>query len=185
MLPGHFAAALALKAKVPKAPNWALLAGVGLLDLLFGAFVFAGWEGSKDNANFILDIPWSHSLAMAIIWSTLFAALFYKMGIRVVGVMFIAVFSHWLLDAFVHGPDMPLWPGSSLELGGRDIFGRVGGWFEVVFTLAATGYFIVRARKATEYGRYWIGSVGLLGVLWGLELWATRPTLHMLVPLPR
>jgi membrane-bound metal-dependent hydrolase YbcI (DUF457 family) len=185
MLPGHFAAALALKAREPRAPNWALLTGVGLLDLLFGVFVFFGAEGTKDSANFILNIPWSHSLVMAILWSALFAGLFYQMGERVAAVIFIAVFSHWILDAFVHGPDMPLWPGASLSLGGREIFGRVGGWFEVAFTLAAAGYYVAKARTATDYGRYWIASIVLLAGLWALELWATHPTFQMLVPLRR
>jgi membrane-bound metal-dependent hydrolase YbcI (DUF457 family) len=182
MLPGHFSAALALKAQEPKAPNWALLTGVGLLDMIFGVFVFIGWEGSKDSANFILDIPWSHSFAMAFFWSILFSVMFYRMGVRVVGVIFVAVFSHWILDAFVHGPDMPLWPGSSIYFGGRDIFGRVGGWFEVGFTLAATGYYVSKARKATEYGRYWRASIVLLVVLWAMELSVTQPTWQMLIP---
>lgn len=41
---GHFAAGLALKAKLPRAPTWGLLLGVGFLDLLFGPFVLAGIE---------------------------------------------------------------------------------------------------------------------------------------------
>lgn len=39
-----FAAGLALKAKLPRAPTWGLLLGVGFLDLLFGPFVLAGIE---------------------------------------------------------------------------------------------------------------------------------------------
>jgi hypothetical protein len=35
-------------------------------------------------------------------WPILLAAIFYRAGARVVGVMAIAVFSHWTLDAFVH-----------------------------------------------------------------------------------
>jgi hypothetical protein len=44
MYVGHFAAGLAIKAREPRAPTWALLVGVGLLDILFGPFVLAGIE---------------------------------------------------------------------------------------------------------------------------------------------
>ncbi len=44
MYAGHFAAALALKAREPKAPTWGLLVGVGILDILFGPFVLIGIE---------------------------------------------------------------------------------------------------------------------------------------------
>jgi hypothetical protein len=44
MYAGHFAAGLAIKARVPQALTWGLLLGVGLLDLLFGPFVLLGWE---------------------------------------------------------------------------------------------------------------------------------------------
>ncbi|MGH8638917.1 MAG: hypothetical protein ACREUZ_17415 [Burkholderiales bacterium] len=44
MYVGHFVAGLAIKAQEPRAPTWALLVGVGLLDLLFGPFVLAGIE---------------------------------------------------------------------------------------------------------------------------------------------
>ena len=37
MYAGHFAAGLALKAKQPLAPTWALLLGTGFLDVLFGS----------------------------------------------------------------------------------------------------------------------------------------------------
>src|SRR5207245_2720535 len=44
MYAGHFAAALALKARQPRAPTWGLLVGVAVLDLLFGVFVLLGIE---------------------------------------------------------------------------------------------------------------------------------------------
>jgi hypothetical protein len=44
MYVGHFAAGLAIKASEPRAPTWALLVGVGLLDILFGPFVLVGIE---------------------------------------------------------------------------------------------------------------------------------------------
>ena len=44
MYAGHFAAGLAMKAKQPSAPTWALLLGTGLLDVLFGIFVMLGIE---------------------------------------------------------------------------------------------------------------------------------------------
>ncbi len=182
MLPGHFAAALALKRAEPRAPNWALLTAVGLLDLMFGVLMFAGLEGEKNQAAFILDIPWSHSLVMAIVWSALFAAAFLRLGRRVAAVLFIAVLSHWVLDAFVHGPDMGLWPHSGIELGARAMFGRVGGWFEVAFTVAMAWIYVSGARRTSDYGRYWPASLALLAALWGLELIATQPTLAMLIP---
>jgi hypothetical protein len=42
MYAGHFAAALAIKAKEPLAPAWAVLLGTGFLDVLFGVFVLFG-----------------------------------------------------------------------------------------------------------------------------------------------
>ena len=68
MYAGHFAAALALKGLQPRAPTWALLVGVALLDLLFGVFVLLGIERATPtpgvSPDFRLDfIDWSHSLA--------------------------------------------------------------------------------------------------------------------------
>ncbi|HEX9754455.1 MAG TPA: hypothetical protein VGA42_02040 [Gemmatimonadales bacterium] len=68
MYAGHFAAGLAIKASVPRAPTWGLLLGVGVLDLLFGPFVLAGIERASltpgTSPGFSLDyIDWSHSLA--------------------------------------------------------------------------------------------------------------------------
>jgi hypothetical protein len=43
-------------------------------------------------------------------------------------VLALAVVSHWLLDAVVHRPDLPLWPGSDIKLG-------LGMWSSIVATM--------------------------------------------------
>ena len=82
MYAGHIASALAMKAKEPRAPTWALVLGVGVLDVLFGIFVPLGIERATLTPGvapgFRLDfIDWSHSLAMSLVWAALFAALAY------------------------------------------------------------------------------------------------------------
>lgn len=159
MYAGHFAAAAALRAKEPAAPFWALLVGVGLLDLLFGPFVLLGIERATVtpgiSPGFSLDhIDWSHSLVMAVVWSVLFGALFLKRGRRVAAVLGFAVFSHFLLDLPMHPPDLALWPGSSTHLGlglWRSL--PLGWWFiELGLILAACAYYIARARQTRAFG---------------------------------
>lgn len=101
---------------------WGILVGVGLLDLLFGPFVLAGWEQASltpgISPGFSLDqIDWSHSLLMSVVWSGLYAVAFLRSGRQIAGVMGLAAFSHFLLDLPMHPPDMGLWPGSDVHLG--------------------------------------------------------------------
>jgi hypothetical protein len=75
---GHYAAGLTLKANQPQASAWALLLGVGLLDVLFGIFVMLGIERVTVtpgvSPGFSLDfIDWSHSLTMSLVWAVLFS----------------------------------------------------------------------------------------------------------------
>jgi hypothetical protein len=157
---GHFAAAAVLRAREPRAPFWAILIGVGLLDLLFAPFVLVGLERATITPNvspgFSLDyIDWSHSLVMSIVWSALFGALFIKHGARVATVLAIAVFSHFLLDLPMHPPDLALWPGSSTHLG-FGLWRRLpsGWWFvELGIIVAACAYYVHRARRSDVFGR--------------------------------
>src|SRR6266852_2871332 len=122
MYAGHFAAALALKARQPRAPTWALLVGVALLDLLFGLFVPLGIERVTPTPGvppgFRLDfIDWSHSLAAALFWSLLYALCFARRGWAVAYILGVSVFSHFLLDWPMHPGDLALWPGSAAHVG--------------------------------------------------------------------
>lgn len=160
MYAGHFAAGLALKAGVPRAPTWGLLIGVGLLDLLFGPLVLLGIERATvtpgTSPGFSLDmIDWSHSLAMAAVWSVLYAALFLRHERPVVLAMGIAVFSHFLLDLPMHPADLALWPGSAVHLG----FGLwrslpTGWWFlELAVIVAGLACYWGRSRRDGRLGR--------------------------------
>ncbi len=163
MYVGHFASALALKAREPRAPTWALVLGVGILDVLFGIFVPLGLERATLTPGvapgFRLDfIDWSHSLAMSLVWATLFAALFWRRGRTVALVCGFAVFSHFLLDLLMHPGDLALWPHASVHVGlGLWTFHPPWWWiFELAFIAACLGYYVARARRLGSFGgRAW------------------------------
>lgn len=159
MYAGHFAAGFAIKAQQPRAPTWALLLGVGILDVLFGVFVPLGVERVTltpgISPGFQLDyIDWSHSLAMSLVWAMLFALFFLRRGRAVATTVAFAVFSHFLLDLPMHPADLALWPGSGIHIG----FGlwRVlptgWWWVELGFIAVACSYYVVRARRLGSFG---------------------------------
>jgi len=159
MYAGHFAAGLAIKAKEPRVPTWAVLLGVGFLDVLFGIFVMLGIERVRVtpgvSPGFSLDfIDWSHSLAMAIVWAAVFSSFFWRRGRTVALAVAFAVFSHFLLDWPMHPGDLALWPHSSAHIG----FGLwtrlpMGWWFiELAFIAAGCAYYVMRARRLGTFG---------------------------------
>ena len=170
MYAGHFAAGLAIKARVPKAPTWGLLVGVGVLDLLFGPLVLAGVERVTltpgVSPGFSLDyIDWSHSLATSALWSILYAAFFLGQGRVVAAAMGVAVFSHFVLDLVMHPADLALWPGSGTHLGlglWRSL--PTGWWFvELAVIAAGVGYYWVRSRRDRSFGgRAWAVAATIL-----------------------
>jgi membrane-bound metal-dependent hydrolase YbcI (DUF457 family) len=169
MYAGHFAAGLAIKARVPQAPTFAVLVGVGLLDLLFGPFVLLGIEHIHATPGqppgFSLDqIDWSHSLLMALVWSALFAGLFLKRGRVVALALALAVFSHFLLDWLMHPGDLALWPGSPVHLGlGLWRWQPGWWWFELGFVLLCSAYYLIRARRLQSFGgrALWVCAIVL------------------------
>jgi len=107
MYAGHFAAALALRGRARRVPLVALLFGAFLLDLfwiLFGVF-------HLDNAAWD---DWSHSLVMSVVWATAFAAFLWRLGRRAFVVVWLTVFSHYVLDLIVQGAS--LYPNAPMRL---------------------------------------------------------------------
>jgi len=174
MYAGHFAAALALKTTQPRAPTWALLLGVGFLDVLFGIFVLLGWERATltpgRSPGFSLDfIDWSHSLAASLFWAALFGLFFLRRGRGVAVAAGVAVSSHFVLDYFMHPPDLALWPHAQAHVGlGLWVRWPQGWWwFELAFIALCGAMYYARSRRDPSYGGRALGVRGRAGVASG------------------
>ncbi|MEZ5936815.1 MAG: hypothetical protein R3C52_01190 [Hyphomonadaceae bacterium] len=120
MFVGHYSAAIAAKAAEPRAPFWALAGACQLIDIAWSVFIITGVEDAQVDHSLpgsplvLSDMPWTHSLPAALIWSiaaALAAKPLLKLAWPVAIVIGATVFSHWLLDLLVHRPDLALWPG--------------------------------------------------------------------------
>ena len=107
MFVGHFAAGLAMRGRAPRVPVAAFVGGAFLLDFLWVLFGVTGLDTT----------PWSdgsHSLLMALVWSTAFAAAFVRFGRTAVAAVWAIVFSHYVLDLLIQGAS--LYPGAPRSL---------------------------------------------------------------------
>jgi membrane-bound metal-dependent hydrolase YbcI (DUF457 family) len=121
---GHAAVALAAKPLMPRVNLAWPLAAAFWVDMVWPVFLLLGIEQVKidpGNTAFtpldFVHYPWTHSLAAAIVWSVLFSLVFVRAGKRESAILGLLVFSHWVLDAISHRPDLPLWPGSGTMIG--------------------------------------------------------------------
>ena len=126
----HFAAALAIKGRAREAPLWALLIGAFIPDLLWIALSWIGIEPAQ-TSNFFDD--WSHSLVSVAILATLFASAFLRRGKPVFIAIWLAVFSHFLLDFPVHPKRLALAPLTGIYLGWDLLaWGSRPGWLGAI-----------------------------------------------------
>lgn len=121
-------------------PVWMAFLAVQFTDIVFAFLTMAGLEGDTRmiGGEPYFTIPYSHSLLTALGWAAIGGLIFKlirpKSGAKGFWVVFGLVFSHWLLDLIVHRPDLPLWPGSTIELGFS-----VWNWPYLAFTLEMGG----------------------------------------------
>jgi membrane-bound metal-dependent hydrolase YbcI (DUF457 family) len=175
MFIGHVGVGLAAKSAAPRASLGLLLTAALLPDLLWPVFLITGWEQVRiepGNTAFtplaFVHYPISHSLLAVAGWAVLFAGVYYavtrdRAGAAIMGA---AVSSHWFLDAVVHRPDLPIWPGSDLRAG-------LGLWNQVAGTVALEGLLFVsgawlylrQTRARDRAGRYAPGAFLLALVL--------------------
>jgi membrane-bound metal-dependent hydrolase YbcI (DUF457 family) len=170
---GHAAVALAAKPLAPRTSLALLLAAAFWVDMVWPVFLLFGIEQVRidpGNTAFtpldFVHYPWTHSLAAAIAWSVLFALVFVRSGKREALILGLLVFSHWVLDAISHRPDLPLWPGGGAVIG-------LGLWNSVPATMIVEGAMFavgvaIYARCAPSRDRigfwaYW-GLIGFLVV---------------------
>ena len=139
MFLGHFGLAFAAKRAAPNTSLGMLLLGAQFADLLWPPLLVAGVEQVRveRGATPFLDLvferyPISHSLLTQCVFGLVLAAIYFlrtrnTRGASVIGLL---VPSHWLLDWFVHVPDLPLVPGGAQRYG-------FGLWQSLPLTLLA------------------------------------------------
>jgi hypothetical protein len=124
MFIGHYGVALAAKRVTPATSLGALFVAVQFLDVIFSLLVLGDVEKFRVVDGFtkvmpydLYFMPYSHSLAGAVLWSALGALAFGALLTSVTDqrakvlaalVVGVAVLSHFFLDLPVHPPDLPL-----------------------------------------------------------------------------
>jgi len=135
---------------------------VFLVDLVWPVFLLLGIERVRidpGNTAFtpldFVHYPWTHSLAAGLAWSVLFALCGLRFGRREAVILGLLVFSHWILDAVSHRPDLPLWPGSA-TLVGFGLWNSVPATLAVEIAMFAAGVWVyVRSAPARDRIGFW------------------------------
>lgn len=161
MFVGHYSAAFAAAA-LPKAPKLGtLFVAAQLVDIGFFSFLPLGIEHmrlvpgrSVMNPMDLYDMPWTHSLAGALVGGLGFATLLrVTVGNRTAGLIGGAVVvSHWLIDLLVHVPDLTIM-GQAPKLGlGLWNYPAIEMPFEIALLLGSALVY-ARATKPTITAR--------------------------------
>lgn len=186
MFIGHFGVALAAKRVAPKVSLGTLFLSAQFVDLLWPVLLLLGLEHVRiDPGNTVFtpldfyDYPITHSMLTAIGWSIAFGLTYLvtrkdRDAALVIGLL---VFSHWLLDALTHRPDLPLAPGS-------DTFVGLGLWNSYFWTIVVElslflggAILYVRAARMQTGGQrrnFWILASFLL-VVWVANMLGPPP----------
>jgi hypothetical protein len=132
-----------------------LLVGAFLPDLLWIALARLGAEPAQPT-NFFDD--WSHSLLSVVVLASLFAMVFWRSDKAVVFGIWLAVFSHFMLDFPVHPSRLALYPLSRIHLGWDLLawgsrpgwFGAINDWWLQFFVLLILLYVYVKNARTWE-----------------------------------
>jgi hypothetical protein len=170
MFIGHFGLGFAAKRLAPRVSLGTAFLAAQFLDLLWPTFLLLGVEtvriapGATAVTPLVFEhYPISHSLVAAIAWGLVLGAVQAlatrkTRGAIVVGAL---VVSHWLLDAIVHIPDLPLAPGGSAMVG-------LGLWQSKLATLAVEVpiFFIgIRLYVTATRAKDRVGTYALIGLV--------------------
>ena len=188
MFIGHLAVGFASKRVAPKASLGVLMAAPMALDLLWPLFLLAGWEQVRidpGNTAFtpldFVSYPYTHSLAMSVVWAALFALIYWAVTRYTAGAFVIAagVVSHWILDYVTHRPDLPLYPGGTERLG-LELWNSVAGTIaiESVMFAAAVWIYVSSTRARDRIGSYgfWAFVVFMLITYFGNAFGSPPPS---------
>jgi hypothetical protein len=205
MFIGHFALAFAAKRAAPRTSLGTTFVAAQLADLVWPILLLVGVEQVRITPNetpflnlTFTNYPWSHSLVTEVAAGALLGGLYflstrYARGAITLGLL---VPSHWLLDLFVHVPDLPIYPGGASRLGfglwsnpiatvivevalfalgvaiyaatthPRDRRGKYGLWALVIFLLILYVVSCVSPPPPSVTALAWAAMIG-----WPLTLW--------------
>ena len=171
MFIGHFGVGFGLKRFAPRV-SLAVLIGAALwADILWTVFLLLGWEhvriavgDTKWTPLDLYDYPWSHSLAMMVVWAVVLgmAYRFWRKDAAGGWAVAIGVVSHWVLDWITHRPDMPLYPGGPKF--GLALWNSIPGTLIVELAIFFAGVFLHVActKPQDKIGRWGFWSYVVL-----------------------
>lgn len=209
MFIGHFGVGFGAKAVVPKVSLGSLFLAAQFIDLLWPTFLLLGFErvrivpGATAVTPLVFEYyPISHSLLAVAGWGIVVATAYWilrrdRVGAVALGLL---VLSHWMLDAIVHQPDLPLFPGNSPVVG-LNLWSSVPATLAIEVSIFLLGVWLyARVTKPIDsYGKWglralvlllsaiyagsifgapppdvraiaWVGELQWLFVLWGFRL---------------
>jgi len=153
---GHFGVALAAKRIAPRTSLGTLVMAAQFVDLLWPVFLMLGIEhvliapgATAVTPLDFISYPFSHSLLAVFGWACLFAGVYQMVRHDARGAVcvWLVVFSHWVLDALTHRPDLQLYPESTTYVG-------LGLWNSRYWTiLIEGGIFLLAARNYAKFTR--------------------------------
>jgi hypothetical protein len=209
MFIGHFGFGFGAKSVARKVSLGSLFFAAQFLDLLWPTLLLLGVEKVRivPGATVVTPLifehyPISHSLIAVLAWAGLVGGIHFVLKRNGIAALVLGtlVMSHWALDVIVHQPDLPLFPGSLIEIGlnawsslpltlliegslfafgvwlysrtttSRDAIGRWGFVALVVFLTAIYTGSLLSAPPPTSEAVAWAGQLQWLLVLWGYWL---------------
>jgi hypothetical protein len=174
MFAAHFAVALGAKKVAPRASLGTLTFAAQWIDLLWPTLLLTGVErvrierGGGGPPLVFEYYPWSHSLAAVVVWALLIAAVHFafQRDRRTAAVLAALVVSHWLLDAVVHVPDLPLLGSGPLVGAGLWNHAMLALTLELVLLAIGAALYLRCTRARDAIGRWSLaGFVALLVVI--------------------
>jgi len=179
MFVGHYSVSLAARRSNVDLPLWVWFIAVQWLDLGFMTFVLLGIEKVRIVPGFTdtnpLDLyfmPYTHGLLGATVASAIFAVLVAAVfpaarSAGGLGLLWLASFSHWLLDLVMHTPDLPIINGP--EKVGLGLWNHLAiGLPLELLLLVLAAWFYARGADRTRRVRLWI----LVGVMLALQVYS-------------
>ncbi len=192
MFLGHFAVAFGVKRVAPEIKLGTAVLASAFLDLVWPLLVAAGVEivrivpgATAFTPLRFVYYPYSHSLAMALLWGVLFAGIYCwrRDSMRAAIWLGVLVFSHWFLDVIVHEPDLPLFPGLAIYVG-LGLWNSMTGTVALEVTLFAAGLwlYLSATRASDRIGRWALwGLAALLLASYAAASAGTPPSIEAIV----